>query len=172
MNPFQNILSKELQQTFNDAIDSLIDPVSGLVNPCILRYGGTPSNQTVCYNCILDTISRVSSNMYNGTGPKPFPDYSICPVCLGFGLINGGISTSEETINLAVIMNAKSFINVADTVDIGNNVIQTISKIDLLSKLNNAIELYLGENSYQKMADPQLCGFGEYKYITMLWKQK
>lgn len=172
MNNFQNLLNADFKQIFNDAIDSLLDQSSGLVNPCTLRYGGTPSSQTVCNNCIFDTISQVSSNIYNGSGPQPFNDGGVCPVCLGIGLINGGISTSEEVVNLAVIIDKRSFINVSDLVNVSNNSIQTISKLDLLPKLDNAIEMIVHGSAYQKAAEPQLCGLSDHRYVVILWRQK
>jgi hypothetical protein len=172
MNQFQNLLTPEFKQIFNDAIDTLLDPSGGLVSPCLIRYGGTPSSQTICNNCIFDTISQVSSNIYNSSGPQPFIDGSICPVCLGAGLINGGIATKEEVINLAVIVDMKSFINVADTVNIGNNAIQTISSIVLLPKLQNAIEIVVDGSAYQKATQPQICGLSDHKYVIMVWRQK
>jgi len=171
MNMFKNIITAEFKQLYNDAIDALLDPSSGLVNPCIIRYGNNPSESSLCNNCIFDSISHLSSNVYNNTGPMPFAEGGVCPVCLGKGLINSGIITKQETVNIAVIVDAKSFINVADITNIRSNVIQTICSINLMNKLQNAVDIVVHGIAYQKMAAAQPCGLAEHKYISMLWKE-
>jgi hypothetical protein len=168
MNPFSNILSSEFKQLFNDAIDAVLSD-SGLTNECILLYGNEYSEQNFCDNCILDTISRVSSNIYNGTGPKPFPDNTVCPVCLGMGMSK---STKQETVKLAVIIDSKSFISVGDIAMIGSGVIQTICSIDLLPKISNAQTLVVKGIEYQRIEKPQSCGLSDHRYIITLWKNK
>lgn len=173
MNPFSNILTDQFKQIYNDAIDSIIDPSTGLVQTCIIRYASAPSSETLCNNCIYDNISKISSNIYNSFGPKPFPDGGICPVCIGAGIIIGGISnTVSETIKLAVIIDSKKFINVADTANINNVTIQTVCKADLLNKLHNAVELELHGSTYQRISEPQYCGLSDHRYITILWSSK
>jgi hypothetical protein len=172
MNPFQNIITSDLKQLYNHAIDAIIDPSNGLVNRCTVRYGGIPSQQTVCNNCLYDSISQLSSNIYNGTGPKPFIDGGVCPVCLGSGSIKGGIITKEEVLNLAVIMDSKYFINIANSINLNNNHIQTICKKNLAGKLSNCLDLVLHGISYQKAGEPQYCGLAEHEYVIILWSVK
>jgi hypothetical protein len=172
MNPFQNLITPQFKQLYNHAIDALLDPNSGLVNPCTLRYGGTPSQQTLCNNCLYDSISQLSSNMYNGYGPRPFSDGGVCPECLGAGSIKGGEITKEETINLAVITDSKYFINIANSINLNNNHLQTICRIEIVDKLQNAVELIFHGSSYQKASPPEYCGLGEHKYVVILWSVK
>jgi len=172
MNPFANIISAEFKQLYNDAIDAIIDPTNGLVNTCTLRYGGSPSQQTLCNNCLYDSISKLSSNIYNGSGPKPFSDGGVCPVCAGNGTISGGIITKEENINLAVIMDSKYFINVGNVINLNDNYIQVICKKNILPKLQNAVELVLHGQSYQKASDAKYYGLAQHNYAFMLWSVK
>jgi hypothetical protein len=172
MTILQNLLTTEFKQLYNDAIDAIIDPSNGLVNRCILRYGGSVSQQTVCNNCLYDSISKLSSNIYNGNGPKPFSDGGVCPICLGSGSVSGQLIAKEEIVNLAVIMDKKYFINVANTLNINDNHIQTLCKIDLVKKMQNAVELVLHGTSYQKASEPQYCGLAQHKYAFMLWSVK
>jgi hypothetical protein len=111
----------------------------------------------------------VSSNVYNGSGPKPFPDGGICPVCAGSGQLSSTINEKQETVHIAVITDSKYFINIADALNISPNSIQTIFSIDLLYKLNNAKELIVNNASYQKAGSPQFCGLAEHKYVIMMW---
>jgi len=165
MNPFSNILTLEFKQLFNNAIDAILSD-SGLTTECILKYGNEFNQQNLCDNCILDTISRVSSNIYNNTGPSPFPDGGVCPVCLGIGMTK---TVKEESIKLAVILDSKSFINVGDIAMVGNGVLQTICRIDLLSKISNARTLTVSGSEYKRAGEPRTCGLAEHQYIVTFW---
>lgn len=172
MNPFDNILTPEFTSLFDRAIDTILDSNNGLVNDCILKYGAVPSEQQLCNNCIFDSISLLSSNIYNGFGPAPFLDGSMCPVCFGSGYLDSSStpsSASEEHIKLAVITDLKYFINIADKVNISSNSIQTISPDNILYKLNNAISLVVNGISYQKSSAPQMCGLSKHKYTIITW---
>jgi hypothetical protein len=170
MTPFNNLLSPEFKSLFNQAIDTILDPSSGLVNPCVLKYAYPPTQLTLCNNCIYDTISMISSNIYNGTGPQPFPEGGICPVCVGTGSQSSQDNNqSQETVNIAVITDGKYFVNVSSALNIPPNAIQTICNIELLPKINNAIELVVNNSSYQKAGAPQFCGLATHSYIIMLW---
>lgn len=172
MNVFQNLITPQFKQLYNHAIDAILDKDNGLVNPCTIRYGGAPSAQTICNNCLYDSISKLSSNIYNGSGPKPFADGGVCPVCLGSGSIATGLITNEEVLNLAVLIDSKYFINIANSVNLNNNHIQTICKKDIVNKLINAFELVLHGTSYQKAGEPQYCGLGAHEYAIILWSVK
>lgn len=169
MNPFSHLLTPEFKNLFIQAIDTILDPNSGLVNSCTLEYSGAPTSQTICNNCIYDTISLVSSNIYNGSGPQPFSDGAICPVCEGIGLMPSSGPVASESVSLAVITDSKSFINVSDAVNISSGTIQTLCRIDLLPKLNNAAQLVFNDIKYRRLAMPQTCGLADHQYVVVLW---
>ena len=104
---FDNILSSELKNTYNQAIDHLLSN-NGLTLPCIFKYTGA-NNEIECSNCKIDPITRLSANTYNGSGPNPFADGSVCPVCIGAGLTTS--SKSSEIIYLACIFDSKYWLN-------------------------------------------------------------
>lgn len=56
---------------------------------------GVKSN---CSNCKYDKVTDSSNGVYNGTGPKPFKNGSVCPVCGG----KGKITTSESKTITAI----------------------------------------------------------------------
>lgn len=173
MNPFNTLLTPELKNLYNNAIDALLDPVNGLVQQCTLKYASAPAQSGLCNNCIYDSISQLSSNIYNGTGPKPFTDGGICPVCIGAGLINGIESSAiTEVVKIAVIIDSKKFINIANSINLDPSIIQTISNKDLIGKLHNAIELQVHGSTYRRMNEPQYCGLSDHRYITILWTSK
>jgi hypothetical protein len=174
-NPFANIISPELKKTFNNAIDGILS-ANALTVPCILKYANNATNQ-ICNNCTYDSISKSSSNLYNGTGPSPFPDNTICPVCLGLGVSR---NDKEEIVNMAVIFDSKYFLNwSSNTMAIPNGLVQTVCSIDLYYKLKDANEVVFNKNienlatvTYQRSGEPEPCGFGEHRYIVTLWKNK
>lgn len=175
MNIFSNLLNNQLKNTFNDAIDAIISN-KGLAVPCKLIYSGQTS-KTYCNNCIFDPISQLSSAIYNGSGPSPFPDYAVCPVCLGHGL---SFSDSSEVLYIATIFDSKYFVNIgADTAQIADSLAQTLCAITYLSKIRNASEIIFdtsieqyGSYRYERYSDPTPLGFGEHKYISTTWRRK
>lgn len=174
-NPFENIISPRLKQTFNDAIDGILS-ANALTVPCILKYANNAGN-TLCNNCLFDSISRASSNTYNGTGPSPFPDNSICPVCVGMGVTR---NDHQETVHLAVIFDSKYFLNWSSkTMNIPNGTVQTICGIDLYYKIKNANEVVFNSDiqklstvTYRRAGEPEPCGFGSHRYIITMWTNK
>jgi len=174
-NPFSNIISPELKQVFNNAIDALLEQ-NALTVPCRLRYSGQ-QNSTFCSNCIFDSISQLSANIYNGTGPRPFPEGSICPTCMGMGMI---MSDSSEIISIACIFDSKYFLNWSSkTLNVPAGSIQTICHTSLLPKIRNANDIIVDTNleqygnyTYQRMGDPEPIGFGDNRYISTIWSRK
>jgi hypothetical protein len=117
-----------------------------------------------------------SANKYNGTGPAPFGNLSICPVCNGLGLID---MSAEETIHMAVIFDSKYWFNWdSKSVNISNNMAQSICSISLLPKLQNAKEIIIdttiagyGNRRYTRVNEPEVCGLGENRYIITMWQK-
>lgn len=175
-NPFSNLINSELKQLYNDAISSLLE-TTALTVPCLFRYSGAGSS-VHCSNCIFDTISGLSSNKYNNSGPNPFPEGSVCPVCMGMGQTTSPAST--ETIYLACIFDSKYWMNLSSKViNIPDGMVQTISKIDLLPKIRNASDIIIdtsiakyGNYTYERVGDPEPAGLGNHAYIITMWKRK
>lgn len=175
-NPFSGLISNELKSIFNNAIDSLLED-NALSLPCKILYDNGINN-TYCNNCIFDNISLLSSNIYNGSGPSPFPEGGVCPVCLGLGLLKN--TSSSETIYLAFIFDSKYFLNINNKViNIPDGSVQSICNIKLYNKLKNASEIIFDNNlsslshfKYERASDPEPTGFGDNRYIITLWKKK
>lgn len=175
MNPFANIISPTFLKTFNNAIDSLLMKNS-LAIPCTLYYNNGLS-QDYCNNCIYDQITKISSNQYNNTGPVPFADHSICPVCMGMGIVQTNKSTT--TIDLAVIFDSKYFVNISNNViNIADGYIQTLCNISHMVQIRSAGSLSIndtekyGSYSYDRAGDPNPMGLGDTNYIITMWKRK
>lgn len=163
-----------MKNLFSSAMDELLSS-HGLSTKCELYYDA-PVKSILCNNCLIDPISQISSNIYNGTGPVPFADQTICPVCAGGGMMTG---EKTETVYLGVIFDNKYFMKMVDTARIywPNNSIQTICSITLLPKLKAASRLQIdgtaakyANYSYVRESEPQPCGFGNNNYIVTLWK--
>lgn len=171
---FENVISSEFKQIFNDAIGAILADTA-LSVPCILKYNS--SNASLCNNCIFDSVSNRSSNLYNGSGPAFFPEYSICPVCNGKGMTE---FNAIETVHLGVIFDSKYFINWnSKTINIPDGAVQTICKVELLPKIKNANTIIFdtnlsdyGQYEYIRDGEPNPCGLGEHRFITTMWKKK
>lgn len=174
-NVFDNIISKEFKQIYNDAIDSLLKE-NALTIPCKLKYSGQ-QNTTLCNNCIFDPISKLSANIYNGTGPNSFNEGTICPVCAGIGLIK---TDADEIIHMAVLFDSKYWLNWSSkTVKIPDGMVQTICLSSLLPKIRNANEIIFDTNlekygnyTYERAGDPNPIGLGDNRYIITMWQRK
>lgn len=170
-NPFSGLLNTQFKNTFNQAIDAIIEQGS-LSVPCILKYNSTDT--TYCTNCTFDPILNKSFNEYNGTGPISFPNGSLCPVCGGFGKI---IYDAEETIYMASIFDSKYWLNWGPKfIQIPNLAVQTLCKISLLPKLQNATSVIIdtsisgyGNHLYTKAGEPTPMGLGDHRYILTNW---
>jgi hypothetical protein len=170
---FNNILSQQFKSLFNEAIDELISQ-NGLSVPCTLVYDSL--KKSLCPNCIFDPIQNRSNNEYNNTGPVPFPTLGICPICNGYGIID---MSSQDTVYLAVIFDSKYWFNWDyKSVNIGNNMAQSIGKIELLPKIQNTKEIILdtnvagyGSRRYSRSGDSQICGLGSNRYIITMWEK-
>jgi hypothetical protein len=173
-NVFSNHIPwEQLKDVYNDAIDSLLaNP--GLTMPCKLLYS-SENNLNVCSNCIFDPITKLSSNIYNGSGPKPFSDATICPVCMG-----GGSTRIEsfEIIYMAVLFDSRYWLDwESKDVNVAQGQVQTICLSSLLPKIRNAksvifdtsLEKYR-DTVYQRAGDPKPVGFGNSRYIFTMWE--
>lgn len=168
--PFSNIPYSQLKILYGQSIDSILSQ-EGLTIPVTLVYSNNKPNY--CNNCIFDPVTNKSSNVYNNSGPNPFSENSICPVCLGMGSVS---SESNKTIYMAVLFDSKYWIDINPRiVNIAEGMVQTICKSSLSSKLTNASEIYFNNDSterYLRAGDPKFVGLGNTDYIFTMWKHK
>lgn len=176
-NPFSGIVSPELKQLFNNAIDSLLEN-NALTLPCKLRYAGQ-QNPILCNNCIYDPITKLSANLYNGTGPNPFADGTICPVCVGNGITDSEVTITSKIFNLAVIFDSKYFLNTNKLINIPQGNIQTLCSIHLMPHIRSANDMIVdtkiqnyADYIYERESDPEPAGLGDSRYIITMWRKK
>lgn len=170
---FENIISNQFKATYQQAIDGLLAD-TGLTVPCLLKYD---FKKLFCSNCVFDSMSNRSSNIYNSTGPQPFPSYGICPVCNGTGYIE---TNNSETLYLAVIFDPRLFVKLGSSMlNIPEGSVQTISKFTTINKIKNANSIIFNTNiadyaqyEYIRDGEPNPCGLGEHQYIITMWKKK
>jgi hypothetical protein len=171
---FDKLITPEFKQIYKDAIDTLLGSTNSLSVPCTLKFDSM--NKQFCDNCIFDPIQQRSSNRYNNTGLAPFPEYSICPVCQGQGMID---KSRDETIYMAVLFDQKYWLNWGSkSVNINDGMIQTICSIEYLPKIINCKEIIVNKNlneygnyNYSRAGDPEPVGLGDHDYIVTLWKR-
>lgn len=172
-----DILGTEFHNLFTKSIDTLLDN-KGLSVPCILRYASPLSIDKLCDNCIFNSANGCSSGIFSVTGSKPFPEGSVCPVCMGKGVILA--DSIEEQINMLVIFDSKYFINLpVQSINIPNSMAQTICCINYYPKIKNTYEAVLNTDIiditsqvYERSSEPQPMGLGKSQYILTTWKRK
>lgn len=169
-NIFTSLLNDSFKNVFHEAIDAILNQ-QGLAVQCRLQY--ETNHNTYCNNCIFDPILDRSNNRFNSTGPAPFADGSICPICAGYGKI---VCDSNEIISMAMIFDSKYWMNWGPQfVNIPNLAAQSLCSIQFMPKILNCsrmnvinIENY-DNGSYSKAGQPTPMGFGSHKYILTNW---
>lgn len=162
------IINQDLKNLFKIGINEILSS-TGLTNLCTLYFSGTFD---YCNNCLFDKSSNMSSNIYNGTGPIQFDDYTMCPVCAGAGksLLN---DTSKE-LYLAVISDSKYFIGLPNNlINIQNIALQIMcskNHIDTLRLCNFLVVNSDPTKKYEKIDGGNLVGLGDLDYIIMNWR--
>lgn len=168
-----SIITNQFKNAFNNMIDEILS-THGLTRQCKFIYPNT--NPDLCSNCMFDPMSNRSSNIYNNTGPAPFANLTICPVCNGIGFVSG---KKEEAVTLAVIYDSKYWMNWKyNSINITDGMIQTICHSTLLPKIRNAEHLLVdlskenyGSYLYSRSSDPELAGLGDNRYLITMWKR-
>lgn len=166
-----NIITPQFKKLFNQSIDALLAQ-NALSSSCTMRFNNAITE--ICDNCFFDPLSKTSSSIYNGIGPNPFVNGTVCPVCIGLGTKQSSATTHKTA--LAVIFDSKYFLNISNrVVHIPDKTIQTICSMEKLHYINNCNELIIDSipnQSYERIEDPTPCGFGNQDYIIAMWKQK
>lgn len=170
-----NIITNEHKQLFNEAIDHLISK-EGLGTACQISYNSNITSSTDCNNCLIDPIYKKSMGKYNNTGPRSFPEGSICPVCNGEGYI---AINNSEILYMAVLVSEKSWIDIGlDRTKLPNGSVQTISSASTFKKLMNSYSMSISDQNgvnnnllYERNGDPTYVGFGSNNYIITMWKR-
>jgi hypothetical protein len=154
---------------YNKAIDAVLSS-TGLTIPCKLIFESTKPQQ--CPNCIYDTMSQKSANIYKSGGPIVFVNGQTCPYCLGNGITAN--YTNEQEVYFAVLTNAKDFIG--GTLNQPDISAQTICSIDYIDKIRKCSKIIfntdipnLSNNIFIRANEPQPVGLGDNRYIFTNW---
>jgi hypothetical protein len=159
---------------------NLPSSVFSKLNEAILLFNKTatlvyPEKRTACENCVTNTFGGRSVNFYKTGGPIPFNRGTPCPLCGGEGL---KLTEVEESIELRIYYQKKDFINVDFTVDVPDNVIQTIGYMSDYKKLTSAKELLVdvgkyNQGRYKRISEPYNQGFKQNptQYIVIFWER-
>lgn len=156
---------------YNNMIDIILAS-DGLTTPCTLIFDSTKTQQ--CPNCIYDTISKKSSNIYKSGGPINFTNGQTCPYCRGAGITNN--TFSETQVYFALLTNAKDFIGPINEPEIIAQTICSISYIDQIKKCSKIIFNTdipnLTNNIFVRYNEPQPVGLGDNRYIFTNWARQ
>jgi len=173
-NPFSGIISSAFKQSFNDAIDALLENTACTV-PCTFISGDTKF--TDCPNCQYSPTTGRSSNKYTAGGPIPF-SFGVCPYCHG----DGRIPTEESsTIYLALIWNYKDWIGWLDAQARTLSEKGFVQSMSILADsytqikgcksilLNTNIDVYK-HRKFQRYGEPNPIGLGDDRYLLTMWE--
>lgn len=166
------IITAEFKNIFKTMIDSLL--VEGSLSlPCKLIYENSAKDE--CPNCEIDPLSKRSSNFYKDGGPIKFVNGQVCPYCSGEGYL---FKSNEEDVNLLVLFDYKHWIGFKNDVKAADGMIQTICKMDILSKIRSANRIIVdnnltgfARNEFARHSDPEPAGLGDNQYIFTFWKK-
>lgn len=165
-----------LIETYNSGIDSLIDNL-GVNCSCV-----NPPTKTDCQNCVLNPLSRVSSNVYQTGGPIPFPNGSQCPYCFGAGWIE---IEASLTVKVMVVYDPKGYwltslrsrqtgANVMENMkwNVPDGIIQIIGNLSNLATIERANYLLINQQQYnsqkakyKRYGDATIEGLGQNRYF-------
>lgn len=166
------MITAQHKELYKAMIDSLFNDNSLALN-CTLIYEN--SDKTQCSNCEIDPLSGRSANLYKAGGSLPFIDGQQCPFCHGDGYL---FDKKEEDIKLLVLYDYKYWINFNTNVGIQDGVIQTINKVDILTKIKNTNRLIvdkslngLSRNLFSRTSEPEPAGLGDNSYFFTFWKK-
>jgi len=139
-----------------------------------------PEKKEECPNCYLDTLGsrNRSVSKYKTGGPYPFERGMPCPYCNGKGYKALELS---DTITLRIYWDRKFWFKVAQTIQVPDSSIQTISYMTDLDKINKAkylapiydgIEKY-DDSRFEKSGPSYPQGFkqNETKYVVTFWNR-
>ncbi len=165
------IINNAFKNTYKIMINEILSS-HGLTNLCTLRFNN--SDTDYCNNCRYDTIVKASANLYNNTGPEPFPDNTICPVCMGMGIKQNNNTTKK--IYLAVILDSKYFLNInTKTINVPDGTIQTICHKNHIMDIRNSNSISVDSVpniSYERIEDVNPAGLGDLDYIITTWRRQ
>ncbi len=175
MSAFDNIITADMKTMFTEAINSLLGD-EALVVPC--RLVTVDTARIDCPNCIFDVSTGKSSNKYETNPPGPRPFFTgICPYCKGAGVIR---INDEEDINLIVLWDSKDWVGWKGSAEMSRfpeAFVQTMSKVDTVTKLKRASELIVNTDTEQyehhrftRNGAPKYCGLGADSYVFFTWK--
>jgi len=159
--------------------------VFDIYNEAVLLFTRTatlvyPEKREQCPNCYMNTMGtrNKSVSSYRPGGPYPFDRGMPCPYCNGKGY--KAVETSDD-ITLRIYWDRKSWYNVGIPIDIPNGMIQTISFISDLQKIEQCkymIPNYDGIENYDKAkyekngsSFPQGFKQNTTKYVVTFWNR-
>jgi hypothetical protein len=157
-NPFDNILSSQLLDTYDQMIQGVIN---SLKVPCTLVY---PITKWVDCNC--------PTSVFNNS-PNPFIQGKLktaCPTCGGNQKVE---SETTESINLCLILDYKSFQKIANTTITSQGDARTLSEISEAQKIKNCKYIifdtdkeYFKTRKFKLSGEPTPMGFRNNFYLA------
>lgn len=167
------VIPSGIYQLYNAGMDATITANS---IPMLLIF---PSKQIGCINCRYNTLTKTSSNIYNGTGPIPFQQ-GVCPYCAGKGFTTIEQSASFSAVAYYDLRPGGFLRNIIETniqLNIPGDYIQTKSFFTDYANVKRAEKLRLSQLTannvsleYKIFGEPLPVGFNN-RYLLCNWKR-
>jgi hypothetical protein len=163
-----SMIPNGLADIFNEAMDSLLS--SEFAKGCTLYL---PPISTQCPNCLQNPNTGASIAVYNGFGPIPFQNGSICPVCNG-----QGYSKVSQSVNATVLIywDKSSIAKAGWPLEIPDDTVLISGFLTDLPNFLKAerIQMYNGADGYpeylfERAGDQIPRGLGKNRYFWGLW---
>lgn len=162
-------VSSALWDTYKEFADFFIDD-NNIGKSCTLVY---PPLREACSNCVINSVSGGSLNIYRHGGPAPF-NFGACPMCGGNGYRETETTT---TIRLRVYYNRRDWNRIVGNIQIPDATAMVIGYLTDLTKLRQATEIRLVNEQSQNewvmalAGEPFLHGFGKNRYFIAYLKR-
>ena len=169
---------------FNISADDMVT-IAGTFDDMLTVFGKTckliyPHTETVCPNCIINTMTGFSTNTYKVGGPTPFIQGEVCPVCESKGYIDSSYLTDD--ITMVITWEPKEWLKNSLTdkniVAMPGGFVLSRGMATDLSKVLKAERVFLDTsnplivNNYKLFGQPVLSGpITSNRYFIAMWER-
>jgi hypothetical protein len=134
-----------------------------------------PPKPTQCDNCKLDVDTGRSSGIYNGSGPFPFTNHTVCPRCMGEGRYE---ADRTSAIRMRLYWTAKDWVKTGVRIVAGECDVMAIGYMSDLPALKRAKAVIMPKDieeliryRCERVGKAIPWGFRQKRYFLQFFKQ-
>lgn len=157
-----------LKTLFKETIDQIIADLGRSVT---LFFQPSSSG---CSNCGMGPDGS-SNGIYNSSNPfalggplhKPFPNFGVCPVCIG----DHKIKTQQSTTYTSTVGRAPKDLDFSQEGTFPENVVITKMQIVAFDDIKRTIKAKIDGEFYTRLRDPVKTGLKDLSHVRTFWKK-